>query len=142
VLENVTLYRLTHGFIADDIPERLVDDHVAVGVFDRERGADQDFVQHNYVAVAPHVEVAGKILGAAGAGEVLNFDVALPSRYALIARDGTAEGSLDGLPYTKPRDLAAGPHSFVPAHASAWAVLWDRAGALGYSPFSEVQESD
>ena len=143
ILENVTLYRLTHGFIADDIPERLVDDRVAVGVFDRERGADRDFVRHNYIAVAPHVEVAGKILGTtASVGEVLNFDVALPSRYALIAREGDTEGRLDGLPYTKPRELAPGPHSFVPARAGAWAVMWDRAGALGYSPFGAKSYTD
>jgi hypothetical protein len=136
VLENVTQHHLARGLIADDIPQRLVDDRVAIGVFDRERGADRDFVQNNYVAVAPHVEVAGMLLGAGRVGEAINFDVALPNRYALVARDGQPEGRLDGLPYTKPRDLSSGPHSFVPAHAGAWAVVWDRALALGYSPFS------
>ncbi|HEX3123708.1 MAG TPA: glycosyltransferase family 39 protein [Rhodanobacteraceae bacterium] len=136
VLENVTLHHLARGLIADDIPQRLVDDHVFVGVFDRERGADKAFVQNNYVTVAPHIEVAGKLLGAGNEGETINFDIALSNRYALIARDGEPEGRLDGLPYTKPRDLATGRHTFAPARAGAWAVVWDRAGALGYSPFS------
>ena len=73
VLENVTLHRLGDGSIPDDIAAQLVADRVGVGVFERERGSDFDFVQRNYVAIAPHVDVAGKLLGAARAGDRARF---------------------------------------------------------------------
>ena len=134
LLENVTLYRLNEGSIVDDIPARLVNDRVGVGVFERERGTDLDFVRRNYVAIAPHVEVTGKLLGAADTGAAIDFDLAVPNRYAIVSDSGNVAGTLDGKPYTAPRELDAGPHEFVPQRNDVWALESARAAALGYSP--------
>jgi hypothetical protein len=132
VLENVTLHRLGDGSIRDDIA-RNVADRVG-GVFERERGSDFDFVQRNYVAIAPHVDVAGKLLGAARAGDRLDFNVAIPNRYAILSNSGPVAGTLDGERYTAPRELEAGPHEFVPQQDGVWALETARAAALGYTP--------
>ena len=134
VLENVTLHRFGDGSIRDDIAAQLVADRVGVGVFERERGSDFDFVQHNYVAIAPHVDVAGKLLGTARAGDRLDFDVAVPNRYAILSNSGRVAGTLDGERYTAPRDLEAGPHEFVPQQDDVWTLETARAAALGYTP--------
>jgi hypothetical protein len=134
VLENVTLHRLGDGSIRDDIAAQLVADRVGVGVFERERGSDFDFVQRNYVAIAPHVDVAGKLLGAARAGDRLDFDIAVPNRYAILSNSGAVAGTLDGERYTAPRELAAGPHEIVPQQDGVWALETARAAALGYTP--------
>jgi hypothetical protein len=135
ILENVTLFHLEQGSIADDIPRHLVDNRVAAGVFDRESGADRAFVRRNFVPVAPHVQVAGKLLGHAGAGDPIRFELDVPHRYTLVSSKGAAAGTLDGEPYVAPRDLAAGVHRFVPAHGGDWAIVWARAANLGFSPF-------
>ena len=134
-LENVALYRIAHGLMHDDVTGRLENDKVAVGVFDRERGADRSFVRDNYLTVAPHVEVAGKWLGQVRAGSAVDFDVEIPQRYAIVDADEDAGGTLDGTPYTSPRNLSAGPHRFVPSHDDDWALVWARASRMGYSPF-------
>ncbi len=134
LLENVTLYRLGEGSIRDDIAARLVSDRVGVGVFERERGSDLDFVRRNYVAIAPHVDVAGRLFGAAGAGTAIDFDLAVPNNYAIVSHSGNVAGTLDGEPYTAPRELGAGPHEFVPQRNDVWALESARAAALGYSP--------
>jgi len=138
VLENVTLYRIAQGNIADDIPARLAADRVGVGVFDRERGADRDFVKRNYVEVAPHVGVAGHVLGAIDAGTKIEFDVGVPNRYVLLASNGRSAGLLDGAVYDGPRELREGRHEFIPEHDGVWALEAARAAALGYRPLDLV----
>ncbi|HEY2396734.1 MAG TPA: glycosyltransferase family 39 protein [Rudaea sp.] len=135
LLENVTLHRLAEGSIDDDIAARLVNDRVGVGVFERERGNDLDFVRRNYVAIAPHVDVAGKMLGAADTGAAIGFDVSVPNRYAIVSDSGNVAGTLDGEPYSAPLELGAGPHEFIPLQRGVWALESARAAALGYSPF-------
>ena len=134
VLENVTLYRIAHGSIADDIPARLAADRVGVGVFDREPGNDREFVRRNYVEVAPHVDVAGQVLGAIDRGEKVEFDIGVPNRYALLATGGRAGGMLDGSIYEGPREMHEGRHEFIPEHDGVWAFESARAAALGYRP--------
>ena len=136
ILENVTLYRLAQGLIPDDIIPQLVSDRVAVGVFDRESGADSDFVRRNYVTIAPHVEVAGKLFGTVQTDASIDFDIQIPRQYAIVARSGHADGTLDGTPYTSPRELAPGSHRFIPGHGDDWALEWARAALIGYSPFA------
>lgn len=140
MLENVTRYRLERGRIDDDITQQLIDHRVGVGVFDNLEGADRGFVQRNYVAVAPHVRVAGQMLGDARAGEAIGFDVVLANRYAIVGEDGPVEGLLDGSRYVAARPLAAGHHEFVPASAGRLAMLAARAASLGYSPFGKSEE--
>jgi hypothetical protein len=134
LLENVTLYRLKTGSIPDDIVRGLIANRVAVGVFERETGADRTFIDQHYVPIAPHVEVLGQRFGST-AGPI-EFDIAIPRRYAIVARQGAAQGTLDGVPYQGPRTLEPGMHRFVPDHGDDWALEWARAAQLGYSPFA------
>jgi hypothetical protein len=135
VLENVTLYRLAHGLIPDDIVDDLIGSRVGIGIFDRERGSDQEFVRANYLPIAPNIEVAGKLLGFVSPNDTIDFKIEIPQQYAVVARHGPASGMLDGTPYASPRLLAAGPHRFVPARPDEWALELASAMRKGYSPF-------
>ena len=136
ILENVTVYRLLHVLMPDELVRDLIDKGVMAGVFARETGADRQFIHDNYVAVAPRVDVSGKLFGAARAGVPIAFRIELPGRYAILARRGPGTGVLDGVVYTAPRFLAAGVHEFVPARDDEWALEWERAARAGFSPFA------
>jgi hypothetical protein len=64
-----------------------------------------------------------------------SFTIAIPGPYTLLEHDGQARGTLDGQPFTSPRQLAAGPHRFQKTHGDRIAVLWAPAVERGYSPF-------
>jgi hypothetical protein len=47
---------------------------------------------------------------------------------------------LDNTPFTGPRELAAGPHLFVPSRRAGKLVLiWAQALERGYSPFARIK---
>jgi hypothetical protein len=92
-------------------------------------------------------------------GAPVDFSVRLPARYALVTPAGAARGILDGTPYDGPRQLAAGPHSFVPdqlpspspggggvnpapssaAAPAPLALVWAQAIERGFTPFAPLR---
>ncbi len=134
-IEHITKTRLARGFIADDVAERLVATRTAVAVLDHANfpPAGRAFLNANYIPVGP-IRVLGRLLPAAPAG--VRFDVAIPSRYAIITEHGRADGVLDGSPYDGPRFLASGTHEFARTAATKrLALVWEPALAHGFSPF-------
>lgn len=69
------------------------------------------FLLENFMEIGV-VRVCGKRLPVTRAGEEVTFDIAIPNRYAIVAKSGTPSGLLDGVSYEKPRWLSAGLHTF------------------------------
>jgi hypothetical protein len=144
VLESVTRARLERGLLADRIPERLIETRTAVVANDSHffPPRSRAFMDTNYVSVGS-LRVLGRMLELAGPVEpgrfggapTRPFTLVIPGRYALVGGGGPAAGLLDGERYAGPRELAAGPHRYLPAPGEhRVAVVWARAVETGYSP--------
>jgi hypothetical protein len=134
-IEHITKARLKRGLIADDVAERLVATGTTVAMLDQANFPPDGraFLNANYLPVGP-VRVLGRFLAPASAP--VRFDVAIPTRYAIVAEDGRPDGMLDGLPYDGPRFLRRGAHEFEPTgRASRLALVWEPALEHGFSPF-------
>ena len=144
VLESVTRERLRRGLLADRIPERLIETRTAV-VANGSRffpPRARAFMDTNYVSVGS-LRVLGRMLEPAGPGmpagpggpDACVFTLAVPGRYAVVTGGGPAAGLLDRERYAGPRQLAAGPHLYLPAPGEGRvAAVWARAVESGYSP--------
>jgi hypothetical protein len=122
------------GLLKDDIPERLVDKRVPLATKKRmptEKGGGGEFIADNYIQIAWRLVVAGKYVrnGSDRSNKPRTFEVAVPQRYTLITPSGPPTGTLDGTPFTGPRELAAGTHTFVPEVAHGDIVLIWASGA-------------
>jgi MFS family permease len=142
VLETLTSLRLRLGLITDTIAERCRATRTCVVVKSMQRfpRAARTFVLSNYVCVG-QVYVPGRVLGDCGTGKAatFHFTLAIPTQYQVIAAHGPVAGALDGSPYTGPRQLAAGPHTFVAdPDQGVLAVVWSRAIEEGYRPAMET----
>jgi hypothetical protein len=139
VLEGITLARMRLGLIDDDIPQRLVATGTAVVVADRLPAVDRRFVARHYLPITPQIQVAGLRLPAATPGEPIEFELTIPGRYVVLEDGMAARGTLDGLVYTGPRELAAGRHRWVPAAACAHPILvWAQAVERGFLPHLDL----
>ena len=141
VLETVTRARIRNNLIVDNIPERLIETQTTVatlyGLLNGSRS--RAFVTDNYLPLAGSAEirVAGKLLssGATAAGEAIQFEVVIPTRYTIMDQHDRAPGLLDGMPLDQARDLAAGEHWFSPYSVSSrLALVWASAVEAGYLP--------
>ena len=61
------------------------------------------------------------------------FAIGVPGEYVVLHAEGEARGLLDGTPYTGPRILAAGTHTFRSEKDAC--VVWAPAWRRGHSPF-------
>ncbi len=139
VLEPLTMKRLAQGSIPDRIKDDCVASRagVAVGELRHYPPEARRFLAESYLEAGP-VRVAGRLFPAVPAGEkeAVLFDIAIPGRYALVAEEGIAGGTLDGEPWSGPRYLRAGRHEFAAADgAGPLALVWARAAEGGFSPF-------
>lgn len=137
VLESVTRARIALGRLDDTIARDVLARQCMVARPDNHAlpNDGRAFLNANFISVGP-LRVAGKFLPPHRPGEATEFDIAVPAEYALIDREGIAPGSLDGVPNTGPRMLAAGRHEFVARRClGRTAVVWARAAALGKTPF-------
>ncbi len=142
-LETITRERIQRGLIADDIPERLIATHTCVA----EMGGDSSyppraraFLHKNYLSVG-RLWVAGRLLALEGA-DTVPFDVQIPTRYAIVAENGSALEWLDGTPYEGARFLAPGHHEFrSSSDGGRFALVWAQAVERGFSPFPLRSES-
>lgn len=138
VLEPFTRDRLKHGLLKDDIEQRLIATNTCVTMTHTRRmpKKGEQFIHENYIPVG-QLRVAGKRLGTVvpeGEG-ALKFEVKIPTTYAVLAGDEPLNGTLDGIDYTAPRLLAAGPHEIRPLQKGKPMVLiWNRALERGFHP--------
>jgi hypothetical protein len=142
VLEGLTLRRLKRGLLEDAIPQRLIETRAPIAVDRRMPGKGKEFIRANYVSIAYRLRTLGKIVCQRPPrdGSAVRFDVEIPARYTLVTAAGRAEGVLDEKPFDGARDLAHGPHEFLPAHAQGQIILvWARAVERGYSPFTPIK---
>jgi hypothetical protein len=143
VFESLTFHRMQLGLISDDVAACLIEKHVPLSVTRRMPRESRDFIKSNYLPIAWRLLAAGKVirLGGDRGSKPVNFNVAVPQRYTLMTPNGSPTGALDGTPFTGPRELVAGPHTFVPevAHGDI-ALIWASVPEHGYSPFTPIKK--
>jgi len=128
VLEKLTKRAISKGRLHDTIAADVLRTHTMVSIpdnpsFPRDGRA---FLSRNFVRVGC-VRVAGMMVNGR------EFRIEVPTQYSLLSDHGDFRGTLDGTPYEGPRFLVAGSHTVDASHRTA--VVWQRAAALGFSPF-------
>jgi hypothetical protein len=139
VLETIFKKRLRHGLIDEDLNERLTATRTAVveTIYSRMPADWIRFVQQNYLPVG-YMNVLGKNLTVSPDGTA-SFDLVIPERYVIVAKDGAVAGTLDGQPLNGPVHLEAGPHQLkLTSPAKEVALFWARAQEKGFSPFDPL----
>jgi len=141
VLEAITRARLQRGYFPDDIRDRIIATRTCVTAARIDRFPDgvRAFIESNYLLLG-EVRVAGRYLTVPDqdAGRSIDFDVAIPARYSLVAGSGPVAGMLDGQAYAGPRFLENGPHRFAPSTgADRLALVWAQAVERGFTPFPD-----
>ena len=138
VLEKMTKMRFRMGLLEDDIADRIIATKTCVALpstnFPRQARA---FLQGNFISVGP-LSVAGQVLSwsSNASSAPIEFDVAVPARYAVVGESGFVDGVLDGTPFNESRPLSVGHHVFHAQHPTGPVVLvWANAVDCGYSPF-------
>ena len=137
VMESITLERLNRGLLADDAAERALETHTCVAVMmGRMPRRTEQFIWENYIPVGNDLEVAGRFLKPSAAdSRRMDFEVAIPASYEIVAPDGPVEGMLDGRPYDGARFLAPGRHTFVQTSSrTQLAFLWAQAVDRNFAP--------
>jgi Dolichyl-phosphate-mannose-protein mannosyltransferase len=139
VMESVTLVRLKSGRMSDNTAERCVATQACVAIAGRMSAEANDFIRQNYLPVDGRVRVAGTYLrGKASPKEAMEFEVAIPASYKIIAADApVVSGFLDGSLYQGGACfLAPGKHTFVQSSsAHDLALLWAKAVDRHFTPF-------
>ncbi len=136
VLESFTRKRLIAGNLPDELPDSLIATRTAVTtISNRMMPSSQKFINENYVAVGL-LHVLGQIMPGSE-GQNFTFEIKIPEHYTLMTRNGQRPaGLLDGQPFTAPRVLEAGTHTFQRTRGTGpVAFLWARAAEKGFSPF-------
>jgi hypothetical protein len=142
VLEKLTFSRIKRGLIEDNIAERLIETRTPLATLRRMPSQGREFISANYLPVAFRLFVLGKFLRSdkSSANAPYIFDVAIPSRYAIVCPSGQVVGTLDGTPFDAPRELAIGRHEFRKTSGTKpLALLWATAIERGYSPFAKIR---
>lgn len=143
VLERMTLWRLHNGLMEDNIVQRMIETRTPLATARRMPAKVKQFIETNYVPIAYRLRVLGQALplSSSRTPQSIGFEVTIPARYALVTREGSADGVLDGVTLDGPRALEVGHHEFVRGSAThgpvtlIWANAWER----GYSPFCEIK---
>lgn len=142
VMEALTVKRLRFGLLEDNIAQRLIDTRTPMLSSRRMTEKAHAFIRANYVPIAFRLRVLGKMIreGDQKTDAPCAFDIVIPARYTIVTPTGTPAGTLDGTPFTGPRELATGHHEFLPSGARETVVLiWANAIERGYSPFAKIK---
>jgi hypothetical protein len=142
VLERITRARLALGLLPEHFQEDMIATGTCVAAWRIGRFPDRtlSFLQDNFLLVG-HVRVAGRILRpeVSDGDPSGTFEIAIPATYAIVSDGGAVDGTLDDQPYTAPRRLGAGRHTFkVSFRGSRLAVIWAQAAERGFSPFESA----
>jgi hypothetical protein len=129
VLERMTRSAISNGRMQDTIAQDVLRTRAMVSVpdnmsFPRDGRA---FLLRNFIR-AGCVRVAGMMVN----GPELRIEI--PGEYSLLSDRGDFRGTVDGTRYEGPRFLAAGRHT-ISSEGHRSAIVWQRAAALGFSPF-------
>jgi hypothetical protein len=140
VLEHLTILRIKHRLLTDDIAERLVDQRVAVVSDCKLTAGAAALVNAEYLPVAWRLRVLGKWLppsSTQGGQTAYAFEVKIPETYVFIGQEGVVTGELDDAPLTGTAFLSAGRHRFRCGRrvSGPLALFWAHAQEVGYTPF-------
>ena len=141
VFEKITIRRLELGLINDDIPQRLIATRAPIATILRTPPRAHKFIEDNYLPVAWHLCVLGKMLGPQKENFATSYDIdlAIPARYTLCFDQGNFAAEIDGTPFSGARFLQAGHHEVqISAGAGRCALIWATAVEKGFSPFSPM----
>jgi hypothetical protein len=132
VLEKITKKKISSGILQDTIAADVIRTKTMVAVRDNSSfpKSGRAFLQRNFVRVGC-LRVAGMIVPRSR-----TFRIEVPGEYGIVSDRDDFRGTLDGSPYFGPRFLTEGRHTLVAsASANRYAVIWQRAAAIGLSPF-------
>jgi hypothetical protein len=136
IVETLTGQMFQRGTLpAEDIKKSMIARGACVTskAFHRLPEQTREFIQRNYLPVGRLLAV-GKTLRANDSG-VVDFEVVIGTRYAILTPCGPARGQLDGQTYAGPVRLAQGPHRYLPAKGEEkLALIWAQAVERGYYP--------
>jgi hypothetical protein len=139
VYETITKSAIQRSLILDNAPQRCVETHTCVVATTLIRTFPRDtarFVRRNYLLVTNNLWIAGKELKPSATNpRRCEFEVTIPAPYEIISLKENVSGTLDGIPYTGARFLAAGSHtleSTSPPHGLV--LLWAQAVDRHFTP--------
>ena len=139
VFETITDSAIERGILVDDTPEKCTETHTCVAatpLLKRLQRETRRFVKRNYLPVADNLRIAGRELKPSATDpRKCDFEVTIPASYEIISPNQGVSGTLDGVPYTGARFLAAGPHVFESASTSRnLTLLWAQAADRHFTP--------
>jgi hypothetical protein len=143
VIESMTYHRMQKGIVKDTIAAQLVEKRVPLATTQRMPHHAREFIKKNYVPIAFRLFILGKVLRdkTMPPDSLCEFEIKVPARYTLLTPSGPPTGALDGTPFTGPRELEIGKHTFVPENENGKLVLvWAQALERGYSPFAKIKK--
>jgi hypothetical protein len=132
IFELIAHEAIEKGLIADRVPESVVAARCYVAQADGVGWPDRarKFL-NDYFLDLGRLRAAGDWVDPDG-----TFSIAVPGRYIVIDDKGPVAGTIDGVPYSTPRDLTPGDHKFFGSKpGQRYAVLWAPAFERGFSPF-------
>jgi hypothetical protein len=127
-LEIVTRSLMARGVIADTLAQDVVRTRTYVAQADGPM-----WPPASRAWLSAHFVNLGRLRAAGNWVKDGTFVIGVPGEYVVLDTEGEARGLLDGTPYTGPRVLAAGPHTFTGPKEAC--VLWAPAWRRGHSPF-------
>src|SRR5262249_19522919 len=141
IFETITKSAIQRGLIMDNAPQRCVETHtcaVATTLIKKLPRDTRCFVKQNYLAATNDLRIAGEELKPSPADpRECDFEVTIPASYEIISPNQSVSGTLDGVPYTGARFLAAGRHVFESAStARNLTLLWAQAADRHFTPRS------
>jgi hypothetical protein len=146
IMERITNKAVQSGMLVDDTPKRCVETRTCVVSALASRSFSEptrQFIEGNYLAVSNNLRVAGIRLKTAEVFGRRDFDIVIPALYEIVSLDGSVSGIFDGVPYSGPRFLAAGQHSFESrGSGKTLFCVWSRAVDRGFMPFSHRAEAE
>jgi hypothetical protein len=140
VFETITDSAIERGILVDDTPEKCAETHTCVAATPLIKTLPREtrrFVKRNYLPVTENLRIAGEELKPSATNpRECDFEVTIPASYEIISPNQRVSGTLDGVPYTGARFLAAGPHIFESGSTSRnLTLLWAQAADRHFTPF-------
>ena len=140
VYETITKSAIQRGLILDNAPQTCVETPTCVVATTLIRTFPRDtsrFVRRNYLRVTNNLRIAGKELKPLATNPLrCEFEVTIPASYEIISPRENVSGTLDEIPYSGARFLAAGSHTFESTSPSRGLVLlWAQAVDRHFTPF-------
>ncbi len=138
VMETLTRERLQAGLMSCNIGLSCVTTRTCLATIrDRSSMPIWGFVRQHYLPVGDELRVAGAYPRALpGRLNTVEFEVAIPALYEIVAANARIAGDLDGVAYTGARYLSAGSHVFYErSRLGRFCLIWAPAAERHFLPW-------